>query len=53
MDEMALVTFRITAKMLEDLDALVKDGLYQNRSEAIRAAIKLLLEKHGYVGGAT
>lgn len=39
-----IVTFRIPEEQLAILDMLVSRGLFKNRSEAIRRAIKMLLE---------
>lgn len=36
------VTFRTTEAQLEELEALVDDGVYPNRSAAIRAAVDQL-----------
>ncbi|BEP17048.1 hypothetical protein PYJP_04000 [Pyrofollis japonicus] len=38
---------KIPEMFLEGLDELVSAGVYRNRSEAVRAAIRLLLERHG------
>jgi Arc/MetJ-type ribon-helix-helix transcriptional regulator len=42
---MRVFTFRAPERELAMLDALVKAGLYRSRSEAIRAAIRRLLEE--------
>jgi len=42
---MKVFTFRAPEKELAMLDALVVAGLYRNRSEAIRAAIRKLLKE--------
>ena len=34
------VQIRVTKKLMKDLDDLVKQGLYSNRSQAIRDAIR-------------
>jgi Arc/MetJ-type ribon-helix-helix transcriptional regulator len=41
---MRVVAFRVPERELLMLDMLVARGLYRNRSEAIRAAIRRLLE---------
>lgn len=40
------ITFRIPTQRLEELDDLVEDGTYPNRSEAIRNAVQLITESH-------
>lgn len=42
---MKLVTVKLPEAILEGLDELVKAGMYQNRSAAIRAAVRDLLKK--------
>lgn len=42
---MALISVHVPKRMLEELDELVRRGIYPNRSEAIRAAIRELLYK--------
>ena len=42
---MVNLTVRLTREELEGLRELVKSGRYRNRSEAVRAAIELLLYK--------
>ena len=42
---MKIVTVKIPEAWLKGIDGLVKDGMYQNRSAAIRAAIRDLLKK--------
>ncbi|MFB6490632.1 MAG: ribbon-helix-helix domain-containing protein [Thermoproteus sp. AZ2] len=44
-DKMALISVHVPKRMLEELDDLVRRGIYPNRSEAIRAAIRELLYK--------
>lgn len=41
-----ILTVRITRRDLDNLEKLVKDGVYYNKNEAIRAALRLLYEKH-------
>lgn len=43
-----LVTFHVPQRILEELDELVRSGRFHNRSEAVRAAIRELLQKYGY-----
>jgi len=45
------VTFKVPESMLKKLDDLVEKGLFTNRSEAIRHAIRLLLQQQGLMGG--
>lgn len=40
------VTFRATDDQLAALESLVDDDVYHSRSEAIRAGIRELLERH-------
>lgn len=47
---MRLITVQLPKHYIDLLDKLVKDKLYANRSEAIRAAVRDLLELHGYWG---
>ena len=44
---MRLITLLIPDPLLKRLDALVKDGKFPSRSEAIRMAIKDLLKGEG------
>jgi Arc/MetJ-type ribon-helix-helix transcriptional regulator len=43
-EKMILVSFHIPKPLLDIIDGLVRQGVYPNRSEAIRDAIRLLLE---------
>ncbi len=43
---MERVTVRIPKTQLEDLEALVEQGIYPNRSEMIREAVRDLLDEH-------
>lgn len=38
------ITFRIPEQQLEELDQLVENGIYPNRSEAIRDAVRTITE---------
>lgn len=40
------VTFRATDEQLAALESLVDDGIYHSRSEALRAGVQQLLERH-------
>ena len=40
------VTFRATDEQLAALESLVDDGVYHSRSEALRAGVQRLLERH-------
>ena len=40
------VTFRATDEQLAALESLVDDGVYHSRSEALRAGLQELLERH-------
>jgi Arc/MetJ-type ribon-helix-helix transcriptional regulator len=44
-EKMSLISVHVPKRMLEELDELVRKGIYPNRSEAIRAAIRELLYK--------
>lgn len=39
-DKMLLISVHIPKKMLEEFDDLVRRGIFPNRSEAIRAALR-------------
>jgi len=43
---MRLITLYVTEQLLSGIEDLVQAGVYPNRSEAIRLAIKDLLEMH-------
>ncbi|MFP3239960.1 MAG: ribbon-helix-helix domain-containing protein [Caldivirga sp.] len=50
--KMVLVSLHIPVQMLEELDDLVKTGVYPSRSEAIRVAIRdLILREKGKTKG--
>jgi len=44
-EKMTLISVHIPKQMLEELDELVKNGVFPSRSEAIRIAIRDLLLK--------
>ena len=43
--DLKLVTVKLPEAILEGLDELVKAGMYQSRSAAIRAAVRDMLKK--------
>ena len=45
-EKMVLISVHIPKQMLEELDELVRKGIYPSRSEAIRIAIRDLLIRH-------
>ena len=45
---METITIKITPRLNHELDALIKKGWYANRSEAIRDAIRRLVEMRKY-----
>jgi len=51
--KMVLVSLHIPVQMLQELDSLVRTGVYPSRSEAIRVAIRdlILREKAKGKGG--
>ena len=42
---MKLVIVRLPEKIIDDVDQLVKAGVYHNRSDAIRQAVRDLLRR--------
>ncbi len=40
-----LVTVKLPERLIADVDQLVKAGIYHNRSDAIRAAVRELLRR--------
>jgi len=49
---MVLISVHLPAQMLQELDDLVKTGVYPSRSEAIRVAIRdLILREKGKTKG--
>ena len=49
---MVLISVHLPAQMLQELDDLVKTGVYPSRSEAIRVAIRdLILREKGKARG--
>jgi len=45
---METITIKITPRLTHELDDLIKKGWYANRSEAIRDAIRRLIELRRY-----
>ena len=45
---MKIISVQLPQSMIHGLDALVKRGVFPNRSEAIRVAIRELLKKELY-----
>ncbi len=45
-DKMELISVHIPKKMLDELERLVEMGKYPNRSEAIRDAIRRLIDQN-------
>lgn len=43
---MSPVQIRLTKKIIEDVDKLIEMGIYSNRSEAIRDAVRRLVIKY-------
>ncbi len=41
---------RLTARQVDSLDEMIRQGIYPSVSEAIRAAVALLEDKHGIHG---
>ncbi len=46
-NKMELVSVHIQRQALEEIDEMVKQGMFPSRSEAIRYAIRKLLAKEG------
>lgn len=42
---METVTAKLTPRLTQELDGLIEAGWYANRSEAIRDAVRILLER--------
>jgi len=40
-----LVTVKLPERLISDVDQLVKAGIYHNRSDAIRAAVREMLRR--------
>ena len=50
-NRMVLISVHVPKRILDAVDRLVKEGIVPNRSEAIRMAILMLLERHIFVQG--
>jgi len=48
---MVLISVHVPKRILDAVDRLVREGIVPNRSEAIRMAILMLLERHIFVQG--
>lgn len=48
-----LVTVKLPEKLIDDVDQLVKAGIYHSRSDAIRAAVRDLLRRELWQPGQT
>jgi antitoxin ParD1/3/4 len=44
-DLLKLVTVKLPERLIDDVDQLVKAGIYHNRSDAIREAVRELLRR--------
>ena len=44
---METVQIRLTEKQIRSIDTLVKKGVYPNRSEAVRDAVRKLVHENG------
>ncbi|KAF5424775.1 MAG: Transcriptional regulator, contains Arc/MetJ-type RHH (ribbon-helix-helix) DNA-binding domain [Candidatus Methanocomedens sp.] len=42
---MQIIPAKLTSKLVAELDALIKEGWYANRSEAIRDAVRSMVER--------
>ena len=42
---METVTAKLTSRLTQELDALIADGWFANRSEAVRAAVRDMLDQ--------
>ncbi|MCD4767287.1 MAG: ribbon-helix-helix domain-containing protein [Methanosarcinales archaeon] len=42
---MQTIPAKLTSKLVAELDALIKEGWYANRSEAIRDAVRSMVER--------
>ncbi len=43
---METLQIRLTKRLVEELDKLVKEGFYSNKSEAVRDAVRRLVLEH-------
>jgi len=42
---METLQIRLTKNMLDKLDVLIKQGIYPNRSEAVRDSVRIMLDR--------
>ncbi|BEP16990.1 hypothetical protein PYJP_03420 [Pyrofollis japonicus] len=47
MPKTVIITFKAPAELVERLDELVYAGVFRNRSEALRHALVMLINKYG------
>ena len=47
MRRLAIISVKIPDSYVKILDELVEKGIFKNRSEAIREALRLLINKYG------
>ena len=45
MIQLQTIPAKLTSKLVAELDALIKEGWYANRSEAIRDAVRSMVER--------
>ena len=43
--QLQTIPAKLTSKLIAELDALIKEGWYANRSEAIRDAVRNMVER--------
>ncbi len=43
--QLQTIPAKLTSKLIAELDALIKEGWYANRSEAIRDAVRKMVER--------
>jgi putative addiction module CopG family antidote len=43
--QLQTIPAKLTSKLVAELDALIKEGWYANRSEAIRDAVRSMVER--------
>jgi Arc/MetJ-type ribon-helix-helix transcriptional regulator len=46
MSDTVILSFKVPAQLVERLDELVREGLFRNRSEALRHALVLLINQY-------
>ena len=44
--EQVVLNFKVPKGIVEEMDKLIEKGYYQNRSDFLRTAIRLLLREH-------